>query len=145
MKINELFEKRMLRKIEPDLEKSEKSKEISNKFLKDSKKLLKLNHLQMSLLATYNSSFHPLRALLYKDGIQEKSHFAISVYVKEKYLNEFKDLTVDIDTIRNQRHEGLYGLDYDIDSKDCEYAIKVAKKIKVIVNRIIKGDYNGCK
>jgi uncharacterized protein (UPF0332 family) len=137
MNLKELFEKRLLRKIQPNLEKSMKSLETAHKFLKDAEKLNKIDGSQFIILAAYTSMFHNARALLYKDGIQEKSHYAVYVYLKEKYSTELKDLLFEFNSLRDQRHEGLYGLEYSFSETDYTHAIKVAKafqeKIKLIL------------
>lgn len=76
MKLEELFEKRLLRKITPDLPKSEKSMKTAHKFLKDAANMQNKSGENFVILAAYTAMFHAARAVLYKDGIQEKSHYA---------------------------------------------------------------------
>ena len=112
MKLKELFEKRLLRKIPKDLDKSKKSLEISKKYLNDCKKLIIIPGFNLIILSAYTSMFHAARALLYKDGIQEKSHYAVFVYLKDKYANELgNELLFEFNNAREQRHDGLYGLE----------------------------------
>lgn len=85
MKLEELFEKRLLRKITPDITKSNKSIETAHKFLKDAINMQNKSGENFVILAAYTAMFHAARAILYKEGIQEKSHFATYIYIKEKY------------------------------------------------------------
>lgn len=139
MKIKELFEKRLLRRIPKDLSKSKKSLEIAKKYLEDSKKLIKTKNFSFVILSAYTSMFHSARAILYKDGIQEKSHFAIFIYLKEKYSKEIgEELLFGFNNAREQRHEGLYGLESNFNHADCEHIISVAEEFYKKIQKILK-------
>ncbi|MCP8321946.1 MAG: HEPN domain-containing protein, partial [archaeon] len=45
---------------------------------------------RMSIIASYNTVFHAARALLFKDGIKEKSHWAVARYLEYEYVNKGK-------------------------------------------------------
>ncbi len=121
------FKFRLLRKIKPDKPRSEKSLEIAESRLKRAKESLKLNIFDFVILESYMSMFHAARALLYKDGIQEKSHYAISVYLKEKYSNKIPLPVINfLEIHRTERHEAMYGLEYQPEKDDAELALKDA-------------------
>ena len=74
------------------------------------------------------SMFHAARALLYKNGIQEKSHFAMYIYLKEKYSNKIPLHILNLLNIhRTERHEAMYGLEYKPTEEDAVTAIQDAK------------------
>ena len=138
MRLSEFFEKRLLRKIAPDMQKTTRSLEISKKYLDSSTVLLKTGSLNFVIVAAYTSMFHAARALLYKDGIQEKSHYAVFAYIKAKYSEEIgKDLIFEFNTAREQRHEGLYGIEYDFDKDDVTSIIKAATRFYKKTSEII--------
>jgi len=137
--LKELFEKRLLRKIPKDLDKSKKSLEISKKYLNDCKNLINMSAFNLVILSAYTSMFHAARALLYKDGIQEKSHYAVFVYLKDKYANEIGDeLLFEFSNAREQRHEGLYGLESEFNKDDVKHIINVAESFYKKINEIMK-------
>lgn len=71
--------------------------------------------------------FHSARALLYRDGIQEKSHYATIMYIKEKYTTLYgSSLITAFNAHKDQRHESLYGLDFEATKEDCITAIQDA-------------------
>jgi len=83
--------------------------------------------------------FHTARALLYKDGIQEKSHLCVVIYLREKYSDKFPiSLINSFDNFRIERHETLYGLEFTPTKEDAELAIEDAKKFINVVKKIIK-------
>ena len=67
------------------MEKAKKSLEMSIKKLEEAKKALEYNLLDSCMIMAYTAMFHAARALLYKDGIQEKSHLCLIIYLREKY------------------------------------------------------------
>ena len=118
---------RLLRKIKPDKEKTEKSFEISKHRLNEAEKVLKLKIFEYAILESYMAMFHASRALLYKDGIQEKSHFAVFIYLKEKYKNKIPLHILNLLNIhRTERHEAMYGLEYKPTEEDALTAIEDA-------------------
>ncbi len=138
MKVKELFEKRLLRKIPVDNEKVKKSLKLAAKNLQDGKDIEKTNNLNFAILAAYMSMFHAARALLYKEGVQEKSHFAVFIYLKEEHSKQIgDDLVFEFNNAREQRHESLYGLESEFNIKDTNHIIKVAKQFLKKIRNII--------
>jgi uncharacterized protein (UPF0332 family) len=136
--IDDCFKFRLLRKIKPDIEKSKKSLEIAESRYKRAKEMLKINIFDFVILESYMSMFHAARSLLYKDGIQEKSHYAISVYLKEKYSNKIPLPIINLLEIhRTERHEAIYGLEYQPERKDAELALKDAESFIKEIKKLL--------
>ena len=126
--IEDCFKFRLLRRIKPDKDKSKKSIEIAKQRLKTAEEIMKLNLFNHVILEAYMAIFHSARALLYKDGIQEKSHFAVYIYLKEKYSDKVPmNILNFINIHRIERHEAMYGLDYKPEKDDAERAVEDAK------------------
>lgn len=132
------FRFRLLRKIKPDKMKSQKSLELAEKRLERAKETLKLNIFDFVILESYMCMFHAARALLYKDGIQEKSHYAISIYLKEKYSNKIPLPVINfLEIHRTERHEAMYGLEYKPEKKDAEMSLQDAEIFLGEIKKII--------
>jgi len=74
MKTSDCFKKRLLRNITPDKLKMKKALEMaeylfSNEFYEE------------SIVSSYTSMFQAARALLFRDGIIEKSHACVVAYL----------------------------------------------------------------
>ncbi len=139
MNLEECFEKRLLRKIKPDYEKARRSIEVAKDKLKKAKDAFDKEFLDACLVYGYTSMFHSARSLLYKDGIQEKSHACIVLYLKEKYSDEIPYYLIQsLDSFRKERHEALYGLDFEINRKDALLVIKDAEEFIEIVKNLLK-------
>ncbi|MBN2331109.1 MAG: HEPN domain-containing protein [Candidatus Aenigmarchaeota archaeon] len=134
--LDDCFRLRLIRRIKPNKEKSEMSLNIAEKRLKQGHLALEHDFFQYVVLEAYMAMFHASRALLYRDGIQEKSHFAIYVYLKEKYGDEIPLNVLNLLNIhRIERHEAMYSLEYKPGRDDAMTALEDAEiYIKEIKN-----------
>jgi uncharacterized protein (UPF0332 family) len=93
------------------------------------------------VLYSYTAMFQGARALLFKDGIFEKSHYCVVEYLKRNYVRSGKLQQNHIhwlDTYRIERHETLYGLEkMDIREEDAQNAITSAKEFLKAINELI--------
>ncbi|MCK5149540.1 HEPN domain-containing protein [Candidatus Pacearchaeota archaeon] len=137
MDVNDCFKKRILRKISPNLEKANSSIKIAEAKLEEAKKLFGAGFFNNSVLSVYTSMFHAVRAILYKEGIQEKSHYATYVYINEKYSDKIpQHLINSFNILREDRHEILYGFDLNILKEDAENAILDSEEFLEEVKKI---------
>jgi len=126
--LEDCFKFRLLRYIKPDKEKTKRSIEVSKQRLNEAEMAFKFKIFKYVILESYMAMFHSARALLYKDGIQEKSHFAMYIYLKEKYSNKIPLHILNLLNIhRTERHEAMYGLEYKPTEEDAVTAIQDAK------------------
>lgn len=137
--IEDCFKFRLLRKIAPDNDKSKRSLEIAETRLKDSKEVMKFEMFQHVILDAYMTMFHAARALLYRDGIQEKSHFAVYIYLKEKFGNKIPIHILNLLNIyRIERHEAMYGLGYKPNKEEAVRAIKDAEIFLKEIEKVLR-------
>ena len=136
--LNWFFEQRKLRKITKDKEKVKRSLEIAQIKLEEAKKLISSDFFNNAILSSYTSMFHSARALLYNEGIQEKSHYAAYFYIKEKFSDKIsKNLVVSFNHYREVRHEFLYGY-CNLNEKDAESSILDAEDFFNEIKNILK-------
>lgn len=134
--VADFFKERLLRTINPDNDKAKKSMEIAGERLKMAQKAFNLKLFSYVMLEAYTAMFHAARSLLYKDGIQEKSHYAMYLYLKEKHSHEIPVSIIELLNIhRTERHDALYGLDYKPSEEEAKTSIEDAK---IFVNEIRK-------
>ncbi len=137
--IEDCFKFRLLRKIKPDKEKSKLSLKISEERLNRAKEAVELKFFEFAVLEAYMAMFHAARALLYCDGIQEKSHFALYLYLKEKYSDKIPLYIINFLNIhRIERHEALYGFEYKPKKDDALTAIEDAEIFVKEVKKALK-------
>jgi len=138
MNTKDCFKKRMLRKIPKDLKKAKRSLEISENKLKIAEESFNKELFGPSLIYSYMSMFHSARALLFKDGVQEKSHICLVLYIKEFYSKKIPPYLINsLDTFRKERHETLYGLNFVETKEDAELGISDSKKFLETIKKIL--------
>ncbi len=125
MNLQDCYRQGLLKKVKPDPENAKRSIEQSFKGLEDANKNLEIECYNVVIILNYTSMFHAARALLFRDGIKERSHLCIPVYIKAKYpaLKRFANM---LDSYRMFRHRTIYGLEVTIDKAEAEEAIKTA-------------------
>ncbi len=112
MDIAECLQKGLLKKDKTSLEKAARSLEIAQTKAEKAKELARLGILDMAEVNAYSSMFHASRALLFRDGFKERSHYAIYVYLKEKYETMLEPKFMnELNVLRLERHEIFYGLE----------------------------------
>ena len=77
MQLNACFRKRLLRRERPDVEKSRRSIEVAQAKLNAAEKAFSHGLLDATVVLAYTTMFHAARAILFKDGIIEKSHVCL--------------------------------------------------------------------
>jgi len=137
MKLQDCFKERLLRKIKPSKSFAIKSLQISLEYIEKSKDNLKMKNNDIVIFCSYTAMFHAARALLFKDGIKERSHICIVSYLKETYPN-LRQLANKLDIYRLTRHNTLYALDFLIPDGEAKTAIKDAEQFYKWIKKMIK-------
>jgi uncharacterized protein (UPF0332 family) len=142
MNLEECFEKRLLRKGQPDRLKCDKALAIAKKNFLKADRLMKYGFHEEAVVAAYTAMFQSARALLFKDGIFERSHYCVIEYLREYYVKKHllsQDYLHSIDVYRTQRHEALYGLEgISYEKDEVKDAIEKTKKFIKAISQVIK-------
>lgn len=137
MKVIDCYKEGLLRKTKPSKQYAVKSLETSLKYIQNAKDNLEMNNNNLVIFCSYTAMLHCARALLFKDGVKERSHLCIVSYIREKY-HDLRSLSNQLDAYRRNRHNTLYALDFLISDYEAVQAIKDAeefyKKIKAKIN-----------
>jgi uncharacterized protein (UPF0332 family) len=123
----------------PDAIRSQKSLLISEHKLGLARRLHNLDIPEEVVLNSYSAMFHAARSLLFRDGISEKSHFAVFLYMKEKYSGKLeKKFINELNTLRLERHEISYGLEkVNIGKSEAGQILNVASGFVEAVGKLI--------
>lgn len=137
MDIKSCFNKRLLVRTKPSANKARQSLESAKISIKKAQDNIKIGNMDIAIVMGYTSMFHSFRALLFLDGIKERSHICMLEYIKKKFPL-FKNLAIEADAYRRFRHTALYGLEILISKNDAVSAIELAKKIIISIMDITK-------
>lgn len=140
-KFQDCLDKRLLRKDSPDKQKALKALEIAGERLLDAGVSFEAEIYSATILLSYAAMFHASRALLFKDGFTEKSHYCLIEFIKEKYIqkglidSKFAFL---LNNAREERHQVLYGLEKTETKEDANQVINTAREYLKETGKIIK-------
>ena len=140
-KVDECFEEGLLKKIRSNLNYSEQSIKQAEHFLDEAEELIKSDIKDMAFIALYNSSFHAARALLFRDGVKERSHYCVCKYIEEKYqMQELVTMqqAVILDTLRSKRNDIQYSLEQPDMEEDLDEIFEEVSEFIEQVKEIIK-------
>jgi uncharacterized protein (UPF0332 family) len=137
MKIRDCFDQGLLRKRRPDPMKSKRAIELAYRDVERAQSLLESHFYMESRLLSYTGMFQAARALLFGDGIFERSHACVVAYLREHYVKEHLleiNFVAWLDALRAVRHESLYGLDITVVTREeaegsLDKALKFVDKI----------------
>ncbi len=139
--LKECLEKGLLKEVQPDTEKALRSIEQAEHKLGLAKESKKAKIFESAIVSAYTSIFHAARAILYKDGFKERSHYGVYVYIKEKYSDKLeRRFITTLNSLRLERHEIMYGLeDAEIKEVEAEDTINICKDFIAAVEKLISG------
>ncbi len=130
MKIKALIEKGLLIKNKSSKHEISGSITIAEKFIEKAKGNQKIEYFDVAFSLAYQSIFHSIRALLFKNNLKERSHSAMITAVKEIYKekNNLTELLQTADSYRITRHAIQY-IGAGCTKEDSQEAIKDAEKL----------------
>lgn len=137
MELEDCFRKGLLVKGPADVESARRSLKLARQCINDAEKIMPIDSYRPVILWSYTAMFHAARAILFLDGIRERSHECIPLYLQERYPALYASANL-LDTYRKYRHEAIYGLEFEAGKNDALTAIAVAKEFVSTVERAIK-------
>jgi uncharacterized protein (UPF0332 family) len=113
-----------------------KELDAARKDLKDAKDSLAQKKYKWATIQGYYSMFHNARALLYRKGFREKSHYALLRALTDLFENELENsLILSFEQGMDLRQEADYGLKFSATgaTETIEGAEKFLKSTRVIL------------
>jgi uncharacterized protein (UPF0332 family) len=142
MNVEECVESGLLLKTQPSNDKAIRSLDLAEHKLELAEKELNAEIYENAIVSAYTSMFHAARALLFRDGHKERSHYALCIYTKEKYGDRIEKRYIhELNTLRMQRHDLMYGLEErsEVREAEAESAISIAGGFLKSITRIVEG------
>lgn len=133
--IEDCFRKGLLRRVEPSLTKSKESIKEAREWLSEARKNRAAEAYKSAISSLYLAIFHSARSVLFRDGVREKSHYCVGVYL-EKYVEQGvleEDWVLIFDRMRSVRHTDQYSFQVHPSKEEVESGIDIAGKF---VNRM---------
>lgn len=91
---------------------SEKAMDMAYEKLERSVELKEKGFMEESIVAAYSGMFQVARALLYSEGITEKNHYCVVLYLRREHMGDLgPELIGWLDQYRVERHNWFYGVE----------------------------------
>ena len=137
MKLKDCFSDGLLRKAALPPEVYAKEIENAERHIDNALFCIEGEKYDLAVVSVYTSMFHTARSILFKDGLKERSHVCIIIYLKEKYP-KLDEHTRILDSFRRSRHLMLYGIDVEALEDDARQGVAEAKRFLEVVRSIVK-------
>lgn len=138
--IDDCFERDLLRKVEPSRTKSEQSLLQAGDWLSEAEKNLEAQAFRSAISSAYLAVFHSARAVLFRDGVREKSHYCIGLYL-QRYVEDGileEDWPMLFDRIRSVRHADQYSFSAMPTVEEVQASIDLAERFIERMERLLK-------
>ena len=145
--IDDCFERGLLRKVEPSRTKSEQSLLQAGEWLSEAEKNLEAEALRSAISSAYLAVFHSARAVLFRDGVREKSHYCIGLYL-QRYVEDGpleEDWPMLFDRIRSVRHADQYSFMALPTVEEVQAGIDLAERFIERMERLLRETKVGTK
>lgn len=142
MNVRECFEKGLLIRAKVSHETVKNTMSLAKHNLARARGNLRIGYFDVAFTLAYQSMLHSARALIFNDGIKERSHVCVLLYLKEKHRQDpriLKYLNI-LDSYRIGRHEVVYRGSY-VPKGEAVKAIDDAKNFLKLVGELLhKGE-----
>jgi uncharacterized protein (UPF0332 family) len=138
-RLTDCFERGLLRRVEASGEKAQASLAQAREWVDEAKKDLEIGAVRSALAAVYMGYFHAARAVLFRDGVREKSHYCIGIYLEmyaEKGLLEEEWVAL-FDHIRGLRQADQYSLEARPTPQEASSAIEGASRFIARMEKLL--------
>ncbi len=136
--IEKMFKNGLLKRETTEPEKTSASLKLAAHYLGRAKGVLKQDFYDVAFLMAYNSMFQAVRALLFSQGIKERSHYAAIHFLKQQQNDaELSKLLEIVDDYRMNRHMVQYD-GSNVSQNAALEAVKDAEKFLRLAKNALK-------
>ncbi len=133
------IKKGLIRKTTASKEQASLSLEKARGLLGDAEDDLEEKRYSSATIIGYTAIFNAARALLFRDGYRERSHFCVMRYLESEYANEIgMEMLARLNDFRETRHEVQYSAAYKASEKEAASFIAFAREFIAKVEKLVK-------
>jgi len=137
---DDCFKRGLLTRVQSSKEKGMESIRKADQWINEAEKNITVDAYDSCIASAYMAMFHVARAVLFRDGIREKSHYCVARYL-EKYVDEGsleEEWIVLLDRIRDVRHLDQYTLYHHTTEEEADSVLKSAKQFVQRIKKFFK-------
>ena len=138
--LKECLDKGLLRKTAPSKEQARMCLEKAEESLEDAKANLAESRHDATVLLAYSSLLSASRAMLFNDGMREKSHACVARYLEARYGDALGAGSIGLlDSFREARHEVQYSAAFRASELQAKEIVKFAEGFIERAKKIVRG------
>jgi uncharacterized protein (UPF0332 family) len=139
-KLDDCFAAGKLRRVPSSGDKAHESLDTAREYLREAELVAGTGSFRLAMNGIYMACFHAARAVLFRDGIREKSHYCIGRYLEiytssgemdAKWVNFF-------DRVRKKREENQYSCEVPPSEKEIHGLLELAGEFIGIIENLMK-------
>jgi len=137
---DDCFGRGLLRRVDPSDEKARLSLAQAGEWADEAAKALAIGVVRSAMSAVYMAYFHAARAVLFRDGVREKSHYCIGLYLETYVANGTleEEWVALFDHIRGLRQTDQYNLAASPTEEETTSALEGAGRFIARMERLVK-------
>ena len=140
LELDGCISKGLIRKIPASREHAAASTRKAHDMLKDAKANLEEGRFDAAALLGYVSMLNAGRALLFRDGYTEKSHYCVARYLEAKYVGALgREAIRELDSCRQTRHEVQYSAAHHTGESEAENLVRFAGEFLSKIEELLEG------
>lgn len=108
-------------------------------WLSEAEKNLEAEAYRSAISSAYLTIFHSARAVLFRDGVREKSHYCIGLYL-QKYVEDGmleEEWAMLFDRVRSVRHADQYSFSASPSEEEVQAMIDMAERFMERMHRLL--------
>jgi len=139
-RLEECYERGLLRKVGASFDKALLSIAQAREWVTEAGYDCDAGAPRSAIMAAYMGYFHAARALLFRDGVREKSHYCIGVYLESYCENGLleDEWVLRFDHMRGLRQNDQYSLDARPTVLEIQQALAEAEKFIDRMEQLVK-------
>lgn len=136
----ECMDKGLLRKTAPSREQAKMCLDKAEQSLEDARANLAEGRHDATVLLAYGSLLSESRAILFNDGMREKSHVCVVRYLEAKYGDKLGMKSIGLlDSFREARHEAQYSAAFRASEQQAREIVGFAGDFLEKAEKLVKG------
>jgi uncharacterized protein (UPF0332 family) len=128
-----------LQPVQPSRQKAGESIDLARAYLDEARQSVGIGNNRLAMNGVYFAWFHAARAILFRDGIREKSHFCLEQYLATYAANRSLDKkwVLLFGKMRRKREESQYSLGPPPTREEIEGALDQTEQFIEQIRRIL--------
>lgn len=140
MSLADCYRKGQLKRIDKDPEIVSRTLKMADQDIEVARRSFENEEYTWASVQVYTSMLNYARALLFNNGIREKSHYCVVEYLRSNWTDELGDLIDKLDVMRRNRHLTMYDSRDHISTADVNKHLHWCEEFSIKIHQLLDQD-----